>query len=104
MNPSRVAGTSIRFEGVKKSPSLSFRAIRCHPEPFACHPEPFACHSEPFPCHPEPFPCHSEPFAVILSPSLVILSPSLVILSGAKNLALPLRVNSARNLALVLVQ
>ena len=48
--------------------------------------------------------CHSEPFAVILSPSLVILSPSLVILSGAKNLALPLRVNSARNLALVHVQ
>ena len=39
------------------------------------------------------FDCHSEPFAVILSPSLVILS-------GAKNLALPLRVNSARNLAL----
>jgi hypothetical protein len=36
--------------------------------------------------------CHSEPFAVILSPSLVILS-------GAKNLALPLRLNSARNLA-----
>jgi len=31
----------------------------------------------------------------------VILSPSLVILSGAKNLALPVRVNSARNLALV---
>jgi len=48
--------------------------------------------------------CHSEPFAVILSPSLVILSPSLVILSGAKNLALPLRANSARNLALVHVQ
>ena len=36
--------------------------------------------------------CHSEPFAVILSPPLVILS-------GAKNLALPLRVNSARKLA-----
>ncbi|SPE29805.1 hypothetical protein SBA2_460020 [Acidobacteriia bacterium SbA2] len=30
----------------------------------------------------------------------IILSPSLVILSGAKNLALPLRVNSARHLAL----
>ncbi|SPE25949.1 exported hypothetical protein [Acidobacteriia bacterium SbA2] len=44
--------------------------------------------------------CHSETFAVILSSSLVILSPSLVILSGAKNLALPLRINSARNLAL----
>ena len=36
--------------------------------------------------------CHSEPFAVILSPSLVIPS-------GAKNLALPLRVNSAEDLA-----
>ena len=36
--------------------------------------------------------CHSEPFAVILSPSLVILS-------GAKNLALPLRVDSAKSLS-----
>jgi len=36
-------------------------------------------------------PCRSKPFAVILSPSLVILS-------GAKNLALPLTVNFARNL------
>ena len=36
--------------------------------------------------------CHSEPFAVILSPSLVILSE-------AKNLALPLRVNSAKSLS-----
>jgi len=36
--------------------------------------------------------CHSESFAVILSPSLVILS-------GAKNLALPLGVNSAKSLS-----
>jgi hypothetical protein len=26
--------------------TLSFRALRCHPELFACRPEPFACHSE----------------------------------------------------------
>jgi hypothetical protein len=36
--------------------------------------------------------CDSEPFAFILSPSLVILS-------GAKNLALPLRVNCAKSLS-----
>ena len=42
----RVAPTSRRFEAVKKSPSLSFRALRCHPEPLACHSEPLACHSE----------------------------------------------------------
>jgi len=39
-----------------------------------------------------PLACLSEPFAVILSPSLVILS-------GAKNLALPLSVNSAKSLS-----
>jgi len=55
-------------------------------------------------CHSEPFAVILSPSLVILSPSLVILSPSLVILSGAKNLALPLRANSARNLALVHVQ
>jgi hypothetical protein len=36
---------------------------------------------------------------VILSPFAVILSPFAAILSEAKNLALPLRVNSAKDLA-----
>ena len=43
------------------------------------------CHSEPFACHPEPLACHPE-----RSEEPVL-----------KNLALPLRVNSARNLALL---
>ena len=38
---------------------------------------------------------HAEPFAVTLSPSLVILS-------GAKNLALPLRVTFAKHLQYLL--
>ncbi len=48
------------------------------------------------PCHSEPVCCHSDPFAVILIPSAVILIPQ----SREKNLALPLKVNSAKNLLL----
>ena len=47
-----------------------------------------------------PFAVILSPFAVILSPFAVILSPFAVILSEAKNLALPLRVNLAKDLLL----
>ncbi len=51
------------------------------------------------------FRARQQPCAVILSrfaPLRIALSPSLVILSGAKNLGISLRVNSAKDLALSL--
>jgi hypothetical protein len=58
---------------------------------------PFAVILSPLAVILSPFAVILSPFAVILSPLAVILSPFVVILSEAKNLALPLRVNFAKD-------